>query len=320
MADKYTFVDDPLKKTPIYEMTEEEFFRIQEANEKVLEIYRFEEMFAMLIDNFYAFNNVIFTYADRARLQSVFSGSYFQKSIDINRAALNFFSTLNMYKDFVGKRIKGFKDNFLKNREIQRCLVMRNYIQHVESFPIVANTSHSKGDLDVTLASVHFRVAAWKLKADRLQGKTQKNFSIFFDINEQIDLYEIINRGMAEIQIIQRKMRELPLYDEYASSKKFLLDIEKKITPNSSHRNLPYYCFESDAGKNPRPCFLAISTIKFIDENISMYGCTSSCANQFITTAPPDFVEKCREKIFSPAMRQKTREQLQKTSKRDDNA
>lgn len=316
MADKYIFVNNPLEKTPIYEMSEEEFLRIEIANKKVSEIYRFEEMFAMLIDNFYAFNNVIFTYADRARLHSAFSGGYFHKRIDVNRAALNFFATLNMYQDFVCKHIKVFKDNFLKNREIQRCLVMRNYIQHVESFPVIASTSRSNGDLDVTLASVHFQVAANKLKIDCLHKGTQKSFSAFFDMDEQIDLYEIINRGMAEIQIIQKKIRGLPLYDEYSSSKIFLLDIEKKVAPNGLFTNPPYYCFESEAGQNPRPCVLAINTIKFIDENISIYDCTSSCANQFITTAPPDFVKKCREKIFSPAIRQKTLEQIQKDAEK----
>ena len=35
MAEKYIFVDSIQEQTPIYEMSEEEFKRIQEANEKV---------------------------------------------------------------------------------------------------------------------------------------------------------------------------------------------------------------------------------------------------------------------------------------------
>ena len=297
-------------------MSEEEFLRISEANKKVFEVYRFEEMFAMLVDNFYAFNNVIITYADRARLQS--SGNYFQKRIDVNRAALNFFATLSMYQDFVCEHIntKEMAAAFSQCRDIQRCMVMRNYIQHVESFPIIANTSRSKGDLDVTLASVRFRVDAINLKIDLLHKGTRKEFTNHFDPSEQIDLYEIINRGMGEIQIIQRKIRKLPLYNEYASSKMFLLDIEKKVAPDGSCANPPYYYFESEAGQNPRPCFLAINTINFIDGNISNYGCNSSCADKFITTAPPDFVDKCRDKIFSPAIRQKTLEQIQKDAEK----
>ena len=310
MAKKIVFVNNIQEKTPVYEMSEKKFLRIPEANEKVFEIYRFEEMFAMLIDNFYAFNNVIFTYADKARLQLFSPGNYFRKSIDINRAALNFLATLNMYQDFICERIDKFKDNFLQNREIQRCIVMRNYIQHVESFPIIANTSHSKGDLDVTLSSARFRVAANKLKIDRLHKRTRKDFTTFFDMNEQIDLYEIINRGMGEIQLIQKQIRELPLYEEYSQSKSFLLEIECKIAPNGISTGQPCFYFESDDEQNIKYCLIATSTVKFIDENITNYSCTSSCASQFITTAPPDFVKKCSEKIYTPALRQMTQKQI----------
>ena len=92
MAEKYIFVDSVQEQTPIYEMSEEEFKRIQEANKIVFDVYRVEELFVMLIENFHAFNNVILTIADRARLQLMSSDNYFQKNIAVNRAALNFFA------------------------------------------------------------------------------------------------------------------------------------------------------------------------------------------------------------------------------------
>ena len=306
MAKKYVFVNNLEEKTPIYEMSEEELQRIQEANEKVYEIYRVEELFSMLIDNFYAFNNVIITYADRARLQSVLSEDYFQKRIAVNRAALNFFATLSIYLDYVYERIDGKETDadFSQNRNIQRCMVMRNYIQHVESFPVISNTSYAKCDVDVTLSSVRFLVDSKSLKTDKLHKGTQERFLNSFDAGEQIDLYEIINCGMAEVITKQKQIRKLPLYEEYIKCKMFLLDMEEKISTGGISVYHPSFYFESGDWQHFKTCFLAMDTIKFIDKNISNYGCTSSFADNFITTAPPDFVKKCTDEIFVPAIMQ----------------
>jgi len=313
MADKYIFVNDPQEKTPIYEMSKEEFQKIEPANAKVFEVFHIEELFAMLVDNLYAFNNVIFTYADKARLKSVFSDNYFQKRLDVNRTALNFFAGLSLYQDFVRERIKApeIADSLLQNREIQRCIAMRNYIQHVESFPVISCTSFSWCDLNVELSSVRFRVSTKDLKVDKLRKGTKKAFDKFFEEDEQIDLYEILNQGMGEVQLIQSQIRKLPLYEEYSQSKAFLLDIEKKITRRGISSISPCYYYESDDEQNWKTCFVAMDTIKFIDENISHYPCLSSSADKFITTAPTDFVDKCR-RSFSPATRAATVKQIQK--------
>ena len=190
MEKKYIFVEhfqnerNETKTRHIYEMPEDEFAKIPQANTKVFEVHRFEELFSMLAENLFAFNRVITSYADKARIQSMFLVDYFQKRIDVNRAALNFFSTLFMYRDFVKKR---FKDNYIldffkNNEKYIRCEVMRNYIQHVESFPVNLNTSYSRCDLELMLASVSFQIDASNLKANQMYDNTRENFDHFFYI------------------------------------------------------------------------------------------------------------------------------------------
>ena len=318
MAEKYIFVDSVQEQTPIYEMSEEEFKRIQEANKIVFDVYRVEELFVMLIENFHAFNNVILTIADRARLQLMSSDNYFQKNIAVNRAALNFFATLNMYQDYICERIdcKEIGKDFSKNPNIQKCMGMRNYIQHVESFPVISNTSYSQCDLDVMLSSVRFLVAAKKLKIDKLHKGTREAFSKLFDSEEKIDLYEIINCGIGEVLLTQKRIRELPLYKDYYLSRMFLLDMEKKISTSGISIYHPCYYFESGEEQNLKTLFVAIDTIKFIDKNVASYDYTFPIANNFITTAPPDFVKKCVKEILTPALRQKISEQNESAKKR----
>ena len=281
----------------IYEMPEEEFANIAPANDKVFEIYRLEELFAILADNLFSFNNVITSYSDKARVQSMFWGNYFQQRIDVNRAALNFFATLNLYQDFLENNMGDVfgKDFWENNVEFQRCIVMRNYIQHIEFFPIISKVSYTRCDLNVSLASVRFQMDAHKLKVDRLCKGTRKKFHTFFSPDEKIDLYEIINRGMGKIQLIQKQIREMPLYTiEYKTSKDFLLEIEKKIKRKKTCLMNSHIYIEADGdSRNLQCCTIATDTIQFIDNNIERYSCQYSSANHFITTAPQEFVKKC---------------------------
>lgn len=300
-------------------MQEDEFTKIAPANAKVFEVYRFEELFAILIDNFLEFNKSVLAYADKARLQMFYFGDYFQKRIDINRAALNFFSTLFMYRDFVKKHIKekNILDFFKDNREFVRCLVMRNYIQHVESFPIISNVNYARCDINVELASVRFQIEASKLKESLMNDDTRNKFHVFFDMDEKIDLYDIINQGMGQIQLIQKQIREMPLYSvEYKECKDFLLEIEKKIARTNPCLMNSHLYIESDGdSRDWKPCVITTDAIKFIDKNIECYPCNYSNSTHFITTAPQEFVKKCSDKIFSPAVNQKLREEAREQLK-----
>lgn len=322
MDKKYIFVEHYLdeNKQPatrhIYEMSEKEFSKIALANETVFNIYRLEELLATLIDNFFEFNNVILAYAEKARIQSLFRGNYFQKRIDVNRTALNFFATLNMYQDFVKEHIEDadITNFFDTNKAFQRCLVMRNYIQHVDFFPIISNVSYTRCDINVMLASVRFQIKAIDLNICQLHKETRKKFHKYFTLEEKIDLYEIINQGMSEIQNIQSKIRKMPLYTvDYVESKAFLLEIEKKISRKDSSVIGPPHYYESCGDKNDlKTCFVATDTIKFIDENIKCYPCDYSNSNQFVTTAPQEFVKKCSDKLFSPVVAPRLQEEAQK--------
>lgn len=330
MEKKYIFFEyfqnekNEMETHPIYEMSEEEFIKIAPANAKVFEVYRFEELFAMLADNFFAFNNVVTSYADKARLQSMIGSNYFQKRMDVNRAALNFFSTLFMYRDFVKERIKekNILDFFQNNRKFVRCLVMRNYIQHVESFPINLSTSSNMCDIKLISTSVYFQVMASDLKEEHMNSDTRNKFHDFFAMDEKIDLYEIINQGMGEIQLIHKKIREMPLYSvEYKEYRDFILDVTKNIAKTNPNSTAPHFYFESDDNSQTwKSIFIATDTIRFIDDNIKCYPCQHSNANNFITTAPQEFLKKCSDKIFSPAINEKLKKEAKEKSEGDEDA
>jgi len=322
MGKKYFFLNPVNPCENIYEMSEEEFSRITIANKKIFEVYRFEELFAIIIKNFLDFNKVILFYADKARLQMFYTQDYFQKRIDVNRAALNFLSTLNMYHDFIKNYIKNPEINDLFNNDasIQRCLVMRHYIQHVESFPIDTTLSYVNGDIDVMLTSIRFNITPSNLKIEQWERSTQNKYHKFFSANENIDLYDIINQGMDAIQNLQCEVRKTILYtEEYRQQKKFLLEVESKLTPSDISSTSQYRYYENDK-EGVKSCFLATNTIEFIDKNTSRYACEHSFANQFITTAPEEFVRKCSNKIFVPEMNQRCREQVQENPNGDNNA
>ena len=151
------------------------------------------------------------------------------------------------------------------------------------------------------------------MKTDKYKEKNQKRFPSFFDIDAKIDLYEIINIGMDEIQVIQKMIRETSLYKKYSQSKLFLLGIENKISRDGIYMINPPFYFESCGNEQDlKACFVAIDMIKFIDHNIFCYPCNSSIADKFITTAPQAFVRKCHDKIYIPALNQKSLENKDK--------
>ena len=94
MGKKYRFVtwaQDENNETQcytIYEMPEEEFVKIEPANNTIFEVLRIEELFDMLVDNLFEFNKVVISYADKARLQTLYLGNSLQTRIDVNRTAL----------------------------------------------------------------------------------------------------------------------------------------------------------------------------------------------------------------------------------------
>ena len=176
--------------------------------------------------------------------------------------------------------------------------------------------------MSVMLASVRFQVDVSNLKIDQLSKSTQNKFNKHFNPNEKVDLYEIINQGMGEIQLIQQKIRNMPLYtDEYEQAKQFLLDIENKISRQANCIMKSHLYFELNGNNSDlKNCHLATDMIGFIDENIKRYPCEDSNANRYITTAPQEFVKKCCDKIFAPAVGQELREEAQKNVKGNANA
>lgn len=305
MDKKYFFLNPTDPSENIYEMSDDEFSKIAIANEKIFEVYRFEELFTIIINNFFEFNKVILFYADKARLQMCYTKDYFQKRIDINRAALNFLSTLSMYHDFIKNYIKISEINDLFNNDvdIQRCLVMRHYIQHVESFPINTMQSYINGDINVMLSSVRFSITPSNLKIEQWEKSTRNKYYKFFTPDENIDLYDIINQGMVAIYNLQSEVRKAILYtEEYNKQKKFLLAVERKLTP-SDLLSTNLHLYHKNDGDDVKECFLATSAIDFIDENVLRYACDHSFANQFITTAPNEFIKKCFFSIYAPATR-----------------
>lgn len=330
MEKKYIFFEhfqnekNEMETHPIYEMSEEEFTKIATAKTKVFEIYHFEELFTMLIDNFCEFNNTIMSYADKARLQPFYSKDVIQKRIDINRTALNFFAALNLYQEFLENHLGDiFNEDFWDNNAIfKRCIVMRNYIQHVEFFPIIFKADYTNCDINISLATVRFQINAADLKVEQLRKGTHEDFDKFFTLDENIDLYKIINVGMNEIQRIQEQIRKMPLYtEEYKENKDFLLSIEKKITRAKNKMTNSYlYITPGNEYKNYEKCIFSTNIIKFIDDNIERYSNAFSTANHFITTAPQEFLKKCSDNIFVPAINEKLEKEAKEKSEEDDNA
>ena len=316
MEKKYIFVEhyqtnvnEPFEHT-IYEMSAEEFEKLVLANAQVAKIYRFEELFLMLINNLFDFNKIVLFYADKMRLQSLDYVDSLQIRVDVNRVVLNFFATLTTYFDFIKQNFNNPLNckSYDSNKKLQRCLAMRNYIQHIESFPVKYNICISQGDLNVKLSTINFQVNIADLKIDQLKKCTQKKFNSFFEANEDVDLYETINQGFGEIQALQKEIRKNSAYsEEYLQSKKFFLKIEEKIARTTPGRHV---FFESDkTEKDLQHCNIATDMIKFIDENVKTYSCYGSIAEYYITTAPKNFAMKCAQQIFVPEMQKKLKKQ-----------
>ena len=109
----------------------------------------------------------------------------------------------------------------------------------------------------------------------------------------------------------------MPLYTaEYKESRDFLLEIEKKIARTNPCLMNSHLYVESDGdSRDWKSCVIATDTIRFIDNNIERYYCQHSSSTHFITTAPQEFVKKCSDKIFSPAVNQKLREEAREQLK-----
>lgn len=284
-----------------YEMSEEEFNEIQTCNKVIFHIYRFEEIFCMLMDSVFTFNNVFFRYADRARFMNIIEENNFQKVVDVNQTAVSFFSTLQMFCDYVnGDKILKNNSSIIKMfeaNELKRCRALRNYIQHVENLYIIPTTQKTRCN-EILLISIRFLVPKTEIQLDKLHGNTRNMFEEAFREYDSIDLYQVISEGFDQIQKIQDAIRKASELDEkYKKAKESLLQVAKRLINYSDMYNKMI----GDEWILRDGLFIAEKTIQQIETIRKLYPCRPYSSGQYITNAPKEFVDKCR-KLLEPAM------------------
>ena len=296
LTERFDFLDDSQQENVIFSLSGEEVKYLKDCNCKAFSTYRYEELLCMLMNSLIAFDAVVYKYSDLNRFGFTNQQSVFEKTIEINQVALNYFSVLQMFFDFIGKKEKQKMgiDDLYDSIEFSQCKVLRNYIQHVECLPITINSQSHLGDSKTVLIAERFFVPTNNIKIDRLRPNTKTVFQKIFGLTKRIDLYQIIQQSTDTVWAIQKKIREA-VDKEYLPSADFIMKTYECL--GNKERIMCRHVAGAVSNLEPAP-FVASKCVEEIRRIRKKYPCDGKISDKYTINAPDGYIRKCQDAII----------------------
>lgn len=283
-------------------MSREDFTRIPVAVKIANNVFRVEELYHMLILALVEFNDLTSREADLSRYSTREEFDFGIFRIDCNRRAANFLTVLKMYQEYVAPGEKGERSLFgvgtqiFQKEAFKTCNVLRNYIQHVASFPVTITWSSFMLACNEELKSVHVAIPVEELlkNTSNIKAATLQELQDIANGLSVIDVTEAFLSAMDFIDAIHCTIRAGEYCsNQYQRERDFLLRIDNEY-PKSG-----LWCWR-DATKDSSHCdgtvpYLAQKQIHMIDYFRRKYKCDGCHAKCFITSMPTDLVKRLAE-------------------------
>lgn len=294
--------------------SEEELSQLKSANQKIILIYHFEEIFVMLTNSLREFNEAVFSFADRCRYTTSSGSDIFDKTLLINQKVINFCTIFQLYCDTIPKSFcqhwgydkgKKYADNLLResrsSTQFVRCNAIRDYLQHAGTLPLEATTSSNLYCPTSTQSvAIYFRVDPSIVVIERRNRKQQELLKSAFGTENKIDISNILAEAFDIIQNVHMTLRTM--FDpDFKEAEQVIANIMKKL-----EGHFPW-CIKCDAQnkfiKDIPPPYIAEPNMRKIRYWRQMYPCNMTIANTFVTSSSPEFSKKCRDLIWSNSLK-----------------
>lgn len=297
----FAFAYDPGVSSDEVSLGKQEFEQIKSSKAHVLAVEEIEDLYDMLVKAVWKFDQIFFRHADLARFEDGTEETFHQRRQEINNASVEIFSILQMFLDYQS-------DNSHVNQEplpkltddpaIQRCKVLRNYLQHVGTFPLVISTGSTICAQTVDFSSVRFTMKRDEFDLSRLKKSTAKCFEVFFPTGTDIDLYEVVSRGFDAVSQFVASTRVLLFFsDEYEQCSRFLLALSEQ-TWKKDRIVLRYADGKERDGRDRLMPYLAEKNIHRIEDLRKRYKCRP-VSETYVTNAPESFLKDCNRAFFT---------------------
>ena len=302
----YAFAYDTSNPADEVPIGKGDFDLIKPSVEHVFAVQDVEDLYDMLVKAVWKFDQIFFRYADLARFENGSDESFHQKRQEINNASVEVFSILQMILDYQGDNPHVNQEPLPKLADepsIQRCKALRNYLQHVGTFPLIISTGSTICAQTVDFSSVRFTMKQEAFDLSRLKKSTKKCFEAVFPTGTDIDLYEVVNRGFdAVTQFIVATRTLLFFSDEYEQCSRFLLTLSEQ-TWAKNKIVLRFVDDEEKAGRDWIMPYLAEKNIHRIEDLRKRYKCRP-VSETYVTNAPESFLKDCNRAFFTREARE----------------
>ena len=216
-------------------MSPPDFAQISKDVDLVLTVSRSEELYHMLVSALLEFDALPMKRVESCRYADYDELNSDLYRIDCNRCAANFLTVLKMYREFVSPEEKGVRSPFgvgkglFEKKEFRFCNGLRNYIQHIDCFPITLSNGSQYLACKEELRTAHVIVPSEELLRNSARAKdgTKSDIELLAREMKSVDLSQVFQMVMDFIDDIHQRVRKSSLASkEFESAEKRLSAVE----------------------------------------------------------------------------------------------
>ena len=309
----YAFAYNPHKPSEETPIGKCEYQRIKESTQHIYDVQEIEDLYEMLVKAVWKFDQIFFQHADLERFENGdFNESFYRRRQEINNVSVEVFSILQMFLDYQADNPHVKAEPLPKLADepaIQKCKALRNYLQHVGTFPLVISTRNMICAQAVDFSSIRFTMTRDDFDLERLNPKTRQSFESAFPVGADIDLYEIVSRGFDAVSKFLTSVRCLVFFsNEYEECSVFLKAFAER-TWNKGLVFIRYADGRKVDGKDNLLPYLADANMQRIEILRKRYKCRP-ISQVYVTNAPDGFLTECNRQFFNDEARAKRFSQI----------
>lgn len=276
-----------------------DFERIEGDIDLVSSVSRCEELYHMIVTALLEFNVLpikrveLCRYADFDELNSDLY------RIECNRCAASFLTILKMYREYVSPEEKGARSLFgvskrlFEKKEFRFCNGLRNFIQHVDCFPITLSNDGRYLACREMLRTSHVTIPVENLlkKCFRATKGTRADLELLASEMKEVDLSQIFQMVMDLVDEVHRVVRSSSrASDEFESAKIRLKSIEAEYLA----KGFWMYRYDGDDKYQCRGTmpYLASRQLRRVAYFRKIYKCKGGNAKVYTTSLPSDLIKR----------------------------
>lgn len=265
------------------------------------DVYRFEELFSIVVSSALEFEQVDAEIANRARHLITVAHASCLDDIQMNHKLFGFLTALGAYREAVHVRFGEtcrFERNSREHGRLEQCRCIRNYMVHAAVLPLRASASFTLSPTNDVIVTARRSFKIDELRLEVLNSNTQKDFAEYFGMNEQVFVTELVSEGLCSAVALQARVRlQLERNGSFDRAKENQLAYDKEIKNKSL--NMCFKLTDDPRQKELARCiglatpfpFTQAATLKAIDFLKARYKYMSARQQVHVTDVPSDVLQ-----------------------------